>query len=76
MEPMGIERHRRRSPRRLSDLRLRRIASQTGEIFPGIQAIRGSRGKKVFTFFETLRIFFLCKGMNPKEGKLLKETNP
>jgi hypothetical protein len=43
--------------RMLSDLRLQRIASQTGEIFPSIQAIRGSRSKKVFTFLKRSGFF-------------------
>jgi hypothetical protein len=35
--------------------------------------IGGSQIEKKFPIFpETLPIFFLCKGTNPKEGKLMK----
>jgi hypothetical protein len=74
MEPTGVERHRRSPQGERSTLAANSLANWRD--FAAIQAIRGSRGKKVFTFFETVRIFFLCKGMNPKEGKLLKERNP
>jgi hypothetical protein len=39
----------------VNDLRLRRIASQTGEIFPGIQAIRGSRQKEIEALTATVK---------------------
>jgi len=55
MEPTGVS--DMDEARRVNDLRLRRIASQTGEILPRIQAIRGSRSKKVSLFLKRSRFF-------------------